>query len=147
LSLSRFPLEERSFKPLVAYGQAKLCNVLFANELTRRYEHAGIYASSLHPAAFISTSISRESRLTQLFFLAARPFTKTIAQGAATSVYCATSPALERVGGRYYRDCAEARMSAGAADPRAAEQLWKLSEARVRSAAERAQLGESVRAG
>lgn len=131
LLLSKFPLPARGFNPLVAYGQAKLCNVLFANELTRRYRHEGIFGNSLHPGALISTSIARDSLVSQVLFRAARPFTKSIAQGAATSVYCATAPELERVGGRYYKDCAEASMSAGAADVRVAEQLWELSEARV----------------
>lgn len=136
LRLSRFPLQADEFKPLVAYGQAKLCNVLFANELTRRYEQDGIYGSSLHPGALISTAISRDSFASKLLFRAARPFTKSIAQGAATTVYCATAPELERVGGRYFKDCAEAKMSAGAADARIAGQLWKLSEARVRGVLE-----------
>lgn len=144
LSLARFPLDADHFRPLVAYGQAKLCNVLFANELTRRHQHEGIYANALHPGALIYTSIPRESLRTKLLFLAARPFTKSVAQGAATSVYCATAPELERVGGRYFKDCREAPMSQGAADPRAAEQLWKLSEARVRMAHEPKAAGDAA---
>ena len=65
---------------------------------------------------------------------------KTPEQGAATSVYVATAPELEGVGGRYYEDCAESpvvdrRENQGVAryalDPENADRLWALSEAAV----------------
>jgi len=131
LQFARFPLDRAGYRPLVSYGQAKLCNVLFANELTRRYQHRGIFSNSLHPGAFIGTSIFRSSRSAQLLATALSPFTKTIPQGAATTVYCATAPELARVGGRYYADCREGKASAGAKDVEAAARLWQLSAARV----------------
>ena len=60
--------------------------------------------------------------------LAASPFAKSVEQGAATTVYCATAPELERRGGLYFRDCRERKMSRGAADPQIAARLWELSE-------------------
>jgi hypothetical protein len=64
---------------------------------------------------------------------------KTLEQGAATSVWCATSPELARMGGVYCQDCDVAeilpRDSASnvgvrsyAIDPEAAERLWAMSE-------------------
>jgi WW domain-containing oxidoreductase len=128
LSLAHFPLEARNFKSLVAYGQAKLANVLFANELTRRYRDVGIVASSLHPGSMIGTSIFRNSIAAKLLGLAMRPFAKSIEQGAATTVYCATAPELANVGGRYFRDCREHAMSQGARDAELAERLWVHTE-------------------
>ena len=64
---------------------------------------------------------------------------KTTEQGAATSVLLATSPQLERIGGRYFEDCNEAptiqrRGEAGlggvapyALDRDNAERLWEVS--------------------
>ena len=62
---------------------------------------------------------------------------KTPAQGAATSVLLATSPALEGIGGRYFEDCREAEVSDTsegvhgvrpyALDPAAATRLWDVS--------------------
>lgn len=131
LRLDRLPTDANTFKPLLAYGQAKLCNVLFANELTRRYREEGVLANSLHPGSMIGTSIFRDSLAAKLAALAIRPFTKSIAQGAATSVYCAVSPDLEGVGGRYFADCRPKRMSEGAEDEEVARRLWEISEARV----------------
>jgi WW domain-containing oxidoreductase len=129
LSLDHFPLSARNFKSLVAYGQAKLSNVLFANELTRRYRDAGIVASSLHPGSMIATSIFRNSLSAKALALAVRPFVKSIAQGAATTVYCATAPELSAVGGKYFRDCRERATSQGARDTEVAKQLWERTEA------------------
>lgn len=64
---------------------------------------------------------------------------KTIEQGAATSVWCATSPLLTNMGGVYCEDCDIARAVAAdhvpldgvlpwAIDPQLADRLWKFSE-------------------
>jgi len=129
LDLARFPLEARNFKGLTAYGQAKLANVLFANELTRRYQGEGIVANSLHPGTMIGTSIFRNSLPAKVLALALRPFTKSIEQGAATTVYCATAPELTDTGGQYFRDCKPHSMSQGARDAEVAKQLWARTEA------------------
>lgn len=128
LSLAHFPLGAHNFKSLVAYGQAKLSNVLFANEFTRRYRDAGILANSLHPGSMIGTSIFRNSFSAKLLGLAMRPFAKSIEQGAATTVFCATAPELNDVGGKYFRDCGERSMSQGARDAELAKRLWELTE-------------------
>lgn len=131
LDFARFPPRPGNFKALVAYGQAKLCNVLFANELTRRYQHEGIYANSLHPGSLIGTSIFRDSTAAKLLALAVKPFTKSIEQGAATTVYCATAPELARSGGNYYVDCHKGSMSKGARDELVARTLWEMTAQRV----------------
>src|ERR1019366_8358478 len=49
-------------------------------------------------------------------------------QGARTSVYCATSPAVAAVSGRYYDDCAE-RQPSPVATEELGRLLWEQSEA------------------
>jgi hypothetical protein len=71
--------------------------------------------------------------------LVAPPGFMTIEQGAATSIWCATSPRLEGKGGVYCEDCDVAQSVAAdytgmngvrpwATDEVAAEKLWTLSE-------------------
>lgn len=132
LDLERFPLDARNFNSLIAYGQAKLANVLFANELTLRYKDVGIVANSLHPGSMIGTSIFRNSLVAKLLGLAFRPFAKSIEQGAATTVYCATASELANAGGQYFRDCKPNAMSQGARDRELAKRLWERTEQFVR---------------
>ena len=51
----------------------------------------------------------------------------SVEQGAQTSLYCATSPELAEVSGRYYDNCAE-REPSPVATAELAGQLWQRSE-------------------
>jgi NAD(P)-dependent dehydrogenase (short-subunit alcohol dehydrogenase family) len=137
----------RPYEPLLAYGQSKTANVLFAVEATRRWADVGITANAVHPGA-IETNLSRyldRDYLEQLKASGVYRY-KTAEQGAATSVLVATSPQLEGVGGRYFEDCNEAPVvdpssaetsgsgvAAYAVDPTNAERLWELSRATLPS--------------
>lgn len=127
LDFSRFPFPRQKYRSLLAYGQAKLCNALFAAEVQRRYSDLGITAASLHPGSMIPTEISRGSRLTRIMFALVTPFTKSVAQGAATSVYCATAPEVEENAGGYFADCAPKKPSREAQDPAVARRLWDVT--------------------
>lgn len=128
LDFKRLPLSRRSYSDVVAYGQAKLCNILFSKELHRRCAGRGITACSLHPGTLVPTDIGRHSVLATIVIRLARPFTKNIAQGAATSVFCATYPGLERYGGHYFRDCQLWESSRESNRPAVARRLWQLTE-------------------
>ena len=132
----------RPYDPMLAYGQSKTANVLFAVEATRRWADDGITANAVHPGAIETTNLSRyldPDYLEQLRVSGVYRY-KTPEQGAATSVLVGTSPQLEGIGGRYFQDCNEApvvdpvsaqRSGAGVAsyavDPSNAERLWERS--------------------
>jgi len=128
LDFDRFPLPEQHYSMMVAYGQAKLCNVLFANELQRRYGAEGLTACSLHPGTLVSTEIGRDSALARVVMRLVSPFTKSPSQGAATSVFCAVHPDRAALGGRYFSHCQPKPSSPEANDPAVASRLWQLSE-------------------
>ena len=139
LDFSRFPFPRQKYRSLLAYGQAKLCNALFAAEVQRRYSDLGITAASLHPGSMIPTEISRGSRLTRIVFALVTPFTKSVAQGAATSVYCATAPEVEENAGGYFADCAPKKPSREAQDPAVARRLWDVTRELIDAASKRAE--------
>jgi len=138
----------RPYDRWVAYGQSKTANVLFAIELDRRGQEDGIRAFSLHPGQIL-TNLARhlsEEDIAGFDALDAdgQPIVdpdrgmKTPQQGAATSVWAATSPLLADKGGLYLEDCNVAPIHAGdpgrkgvaayAIDPAAADRLWEMSE-------------------
>jgi WW domain-containing oxidoreductase len=119
---------EHGYGAFRAYGQSKLANVLFANGLNQRLGH-GATANSLHPGV-IGTNLARNMNpvLAGVMGLFMVPFSKSVAQGAATQCYVATSADLVGVAGKYFADCHEARTNLLASDRHLADRLWKVSE-------------------
>lgn len=134
LNLEALPHGRDGHLDLVAYGRAKLCNLLFARELDRRYSERGIRGNALHPGTLVASSIGRDSVLARLAVGIARPFTKTLAQAAATSVWVATAPELADVGGKYFRNCKERRSSPEAERADLAHELWEQSTTWIEAA-------------
>jgi retinol dehydrogenase-12 len=112
-----------SFTGQREYAVSKLCNVLFTQELTRRLDGSGVSAHALHPGVVASDIWRRVPRLVRPLITARMLTTE---QGAVTSLYCATWPALAATGGGYYDKCA-AQEPSPAATPELAELLWQRS--------------------
>ncbi|MBV8665641.1 MAG: SDR family NAD(P)-dependent oxidoreductase [Burkholderiaceae bacterium] len=144
--------EHRPYDKMLAYGQSKTANTLFAVALDRRGESHGIRAFAVHPGRILSTDLIRHltpgERVAMLRAAGVLDENgnevrdvngKNIEQGAATIVWCAASAQLESMGGVYCADCdispavpADSKDYAGvrpwAIDPEQAEKLWILSE-------------------
>ncbi|MDR7210982.1 SDR family NAD(P)-dependent oxidoreductase [Flavobacterium piscis] len=139
----------REYETLQAYGQSKTASNLFALELDNLAKAFNVRAYSLHPGSINGTELGREASL-ELFqkmgFCDAEGILlpevaaslKTVPQGAATTVWCATSSLLNQVGGVYCEDVEIAEiasdnlMSNGvkrySLDESNAKRLWKWSE-------------------
>lgn len=134
--------DESTYEKWTAYGQSKTANVLFTVELEKRLGPLGIHSYALHPGV-IMTELARHLTDDDLTALASRMpagalALKDVSQGAATTVYAATSKELEGVGGLYLEDCHVADVTPGdgsagyapyAMDPVEAARLWEWSEA------------------
>lgn len=135
----------RPYEKWQAYGQAKTANILFSVALNRRLSGLGVSVNAVHPGAIASTDLGRHLQREDYEQLRAWAGSaggysfKTLEQGAATTVWAATDPALGSRGGLYLEDCGVAKVNddpattAGgyrsyARDPEAAEQLWAMSE-------------------
>ena len=128
LDFDNFPSREKGYFAMRAYGQAKLCNVLMANELQRRYGAEGLMACSLHPGTMVTTNIGSESALVRFAMKLVSPFTKDCNQGAATSVWAAVHEPAAELGGEYLRDCRLDRATPEGRDAGVATRLWEMSE-------------------
>ena len=119
---------ERSYSGARAYNQSKLANVLFTYELARRLHATPLTANALHPGV-VNTSFGADdpSRVQRLFVPFMRPFMKTSAQGAATSIHLASAPDLEQVTGRYFVNSQPKRSSKPSYDEATAARLWQVS--------------------
>jgi len=132
--------EHRPYDKMIAYGQSKTANVLFAVELDRRHQRDGIRAFALHPGAILDTGLARHYDPEELKLVVERARRigsfKTVEQGAATTIWCATSAQLEGHGGVYCENCDIAPVKTEgddgvrpfAIDPAIAQRLWTWSE-------------------
>ncbi|KAI4756159.1 NAD(P)-binding protein [Aureobasidium sp. EXF-3400] len=102
--------EKEPYNTWAAYGQSKTANIYFANEIEKRYGPKGLHALSLHPG-IIQTNLSQYLSKEFLESLATNKMLhksmKSIAQGAATTIYAALSEEWEGRGGRYLSDLIE----------------------------------------
>ena len=94
------------YSDAVAYGQSKLANVLFSMRLGQLLRGTRITCNALHPGV-INTEIDRNLNpaLQFGFGVLTKLRGKTVAQGAATSCFVATSPLLGKTSGKYFEDC------------------------------------------
>lgn len=147
--------EHREYQTLLAYGQSKTASNLFALELDNRAKAFNVRAYSLHPGSIAGTELARDADMElfkQMGFFDnqgnMRPEIladlKTIPQGAATTIWCATSPLLNDIGGVYCEDADIAELDLGnfgkdnglgtrgvqpySLDEASAKKLWDLSE-------------------
>ena len=140
----------REYETLQAYGQSKTASNLLALELDNRSKAFNVRAYALHPGSIHGTELGREASVElfqQMGFCDAKgnilpeimASLKTIPQGAATTVWCATSPLLNNIGGVYCEDADIAALATGSPgagggvkpyslDETNAKRLWKLSE-------------------
>lgn len=139
----------RPYETLQAYGQSKTATNLFTVELDNRGKVHGVRAYAVHPGSIDGTELAREAPL-ELFqkmgFVDAdgrllpevKAALKTVPQGAATTVWCATSTLLNQIGGVYCEDgdisplagseTPSPGVKAHSLDEQSAKRLWKLSE-------------------
>jgi NAD(P)-dependent dehydrogenase (short-subunit alcohol dehydrogenase family) len=126
-------MRDKRYSGFEVYGQSKLANILFTNELARRLAGTRVTANSLHPGAVASNFGRDNGRFGFLFKLAA-PFMKTSEQGARTTIFLASSPKVEGVTGKYWKNEREAKPRKVALNAAVAKRLWEVSERLVEKA-------------
>jgi retinol dehydrogenase 12 len=115
----------RGITGLREYAVSKLCNVLFSQELARRTVGAGVTTYALHPGV-VASDIWRRVPWPVRPLMTRRML--TVEDGAATSLYCATSPEVAGDSGLFYEKCAP-RPASQVATPELGRELWERSEA------------------
>jgi len=135
---------EKSYSPWGAYGQSKLENVLFTQELHRRAIDSGtkITAVALHPGV-VRTDLGRyiageddfgsfqDATLSQLDQLKLLPFkyiSKAVDRGANSQIWLSAFQGGEDIGGKFFINMKETKLTPAALDAEKAKELWVLSE-------------------
>lgn len=142
----------REYETLQGYGQSKTASNLFSLELDIRGHAQNVRTYAVHPGSIGGTELAREAPVElfqQMGFYDAdgkiipevAASLKTIPQGAATTIWCASSPLLNEIGGVYCEDADIATLAdeipgsfntggvrSYSLDESNAKKLWSLSE-------------------
>jgi NAD(P)-dependent dehydrogenase (short-subunit alcohol dehydrogenase family) len=129
----KYPIKEESkWGKMRVYSETKFANAVFAFEMARRLQGTGVVVAAVHPG-IIETELSH-SMMPSIFFALVAAFKKTVPQGAATTVFCATHAALVLPdggsGGGFFEDSNLSKSpSAAATSEKLGKRLWAQLEA------------------
>ncbi len=127
---------DEGWKGFRAYSHSKLANVLFSNELARRWKDLGITSNAVHPGN-VRSRITRNNALLNFLHRSsiARVFILPEEAGAKTPLHVATAAELEGVTGKYFVESSkEAKPNPVSQDVAEGRRLWDVSQQLVDAA-------------
>ena len=86
-----FQKRNMSLSDMKAYGDGKLANVLFTKKLAKYEKNSSVTTYALHPGVVKSNFGSDMNGLLKIVFSVFRPLMISVEEGAATSIYLATT--------------------------------------------------------
>src|SRR4051812_43921042 len=119
---------ERGYHPKEVYCRTKLANVLFTYDLARRLGGSGVTVNCLTPGVVATRMLADYMGVPRAGSGVDSTFGATPEEGAATSIYLASSPEVEGVTGKYFDDMRPAASSRESHDAATARRLWDVSE-------------------
>jgi retinol dehydrogenase 14 len=127
LDMNDLQFERRKYGSIAAYRQSKLLMSTFTFELARRLAGTGVTANCLHPG-MVATNIWNGNLIGKLIIAVLKPFMLNSKQGAAVSLYLATSPEVAQVSGEYFVKSKPAKSNPLSRDPKLMAEVWLCTE-------------------
>ena len=102
-----FKKNNKSLSAFKAYGDGKLANILFTKGLAKRLAGKPVLSFSLHPGVVGTNFGGNFTGFSSLLVKLAKPFMISSEEGAATSLFLATTPLenINRNNGKYFDKC------------------------------------------
>jgi NAD(P)-dependent dehydrogenase (short-subunit alcohol dehydrogenase family) len=116
-----------SYRPVRAYSQTKLANVLFTYELARKLQETKVTANCLHPGMVATKLLADGIGIPRALRSSTKVIGSSPEKGAKTSIYLAASPEVEGVSGKYFVRQKATESSKISYDQSLARRLWKQS--------------------
>jgi len=122
---------ERDYSPVWEYGNTKLWNIMFTQELAARLRAHGIAnvtTNCLHPGAVATGYGKQTGGIVGAVLSLARPFMISPEKGAETSLFLATDASVARVSGGFFSKKKAEPVKSSFNTPAHNRRLWELSE-------------------
>ena len=123
---------ERKYRQFQAYSLSKLENVLFTYELARRLDGKGVTVNCMEPGAVYSNFYNNSGFGLKLFSSLFGWTMRSSEKGAETVIYLASSPEVEGITGKYFKDKKAVPSSKLSMDPEISRHLWEASESLIK---------------
>lgn len=123
--------QEHGYSPMQQYGNTKLYNILFTQELARQLRERNIrniVTNSLHPGVIASNFGDNAKGWMSQAVRLVRPFLMSTEKGAETTVFLATDVAAGQVSGGFFAKKKAEPVKHTFNTPDNARQLWQASE-------------------
>lgn len=118
---------EKHFDAYNSYAVSKLANVLFTYELAKQLERTNILVNALHPGVISTKLLLKGFSIKGI----------SLAEGAATSVYLASSDEVEGVSGKYFVRKKMTKSSRLSYDRIIQQKMWEVSEQMIKKVADK----------
>jgi NAD(P)-dependent dehydrogenase (short-subunit alcohol dehydrogenase family) len=112
---------KKSYSVMKAVGPTKLGLVLFTKTLAKKLEGTGVTVNSLHPGLTNSNLLNNVNPFLRFFM---HLISSSPEKGARTSIFLASSPAVEGVTGEFFNNRKIAKTVDQANDVQAEKKLW-----------------------
>jgi retinol dehydrogenase-14 len=119
----------KGYNGITAYSRSKLANVMFTYDLAHRLEGTGVTVNCVHPGRVKTNLLESGFKRWWLHWLwpFVQRFLITPEQGAEAIVHLATSPEVEGVTGKYFKQTRPATSSLISHDAVIGARLWNIS--------------------
>jgi len=114
------------FSPQLQYNASKLCCLLLAPLLNKRFHHLGLTAIAVHPGNILPTRFHRHSWLHYMIAALCQPWTKSAAQAAGSVMLALCGEELPE-STIYINNCFPTQPSSAACSDKVQEELWTVS--------------------
>ncbi|OMJ25525.1 Retinol dehydrogenase 14 [Smittium culicis] len=127
-------LKEHNYNKYKNYSISKICNIMFATELARKYKNTNLVVNSLHPGV-VNTNLGRHVLTSTNSFLdfIKSALTITPTHGALTTIKLALSPDVESISGKYFSKELEVSPLGFSQDEKACADLWNFTESIIKN--------------
>ncbi|CAK8680742.1 unnamed protein product [Clavelina lepadiformis] len=117
-----------SFDMFAVYGESKLANIFFTQQLHENLKKFNITTYAVHPG-MIETEIGNNLPLAwkNVLKIMFQPFLRNVFYGAQTTLYCVLDDDVVKYSGGYFMECQHTELQSHAINKTARGELWKLS--------------------
>jgi NAD(P)-dependent dehydrogenase (short-subunit alcohol dehydrogenase family) len=134
LDLADLQFDHRVYEGRKAYAQSKACDRMLTWAFARRLNGSGVTANAMAPGLVVNTGLYRDTApmIRLILRLVSLRFGRSVAQGADTAIWLASSPEVEGVNGKFFDQRRE--VSCQFRNVEAEEKLWSICEGLTGSA-------------